>query len=919
MNLNNNITLSDINEKINSKIKNAFVGETTKDLKNNIKELKIDINNEYKQFGGLINRYIINVFIQIIKIITKNNKLSDYFENDILQNQVKTIIDSDPQTYEYEDNKHEDLIVFFKNIISEIKYDKETDRTSLEWFLDDLDELIEENYNEFKYYSIILLNYLNKNIEKIRNYFNDHQDQIHNLDNINTLMDKLKYINHYNNSDLDQKKTLIHKKNYYNLIKPKKKFFNLIASKRFNNFYKYTINSDITNEKSDTGEKFNDIQTDNDTILENKVFNDEENNNFINTVKNIIEFVTNKIENTNDRKDKEQIIAILKKIESVDIKMNTIFSDNVKMVKKLYAKDKYETKEKNYENRIERNKFITNIVKLQNNLFQFQIRIIFTQITHINNIINRRVLIDKSDKTEFMTKINSLLDIVNKKVEVMNEYLNATTDDNKNIIPLEELNIYNQYEYYKDPSTGTNKIIKKINPSKLDKDGNIKDSLDNPEIYQFNADELSNPTKNVLIDIKNRIENNENFEYKFSDRDYSKIAYEDELDKNIDTIIQNDDDKLQTITDPSKVIESINDGNNNTQVLESNTILPINLLPPSASTTSLLTGGNILINGGGIDDDLEQLNKVKIEIEIFNTFKTKYDLFVNTSFTQKTKKNINDLILELNELKKNINDKLKKDIKVLIDSISINDDAKLQIIINNNQLIDVIKNSIIIKSITNQADKTNAITKFKIDNFNEYNSLLKDNIKLLNDKLINIQTADTTASTIADTAATSTTAATTSSADATATTASSADASSTVIADASSTVIADTSSTVIADATSTAVIADTTSTAVIADATSTASSSAGITPTISEPSDDDNSLDINIDKMPNISKYLNMIKKSNVLMIFDNIDKNKTNYIITNYYIIEKLCLYIFNNNIIKKLMLLFLTPDILFKLLHEK
>ena len=129
---------------------------------------------------------------------------------------------------------------------------------------------------------------------------------------------------------------------------------------------------------------------------------------------------------------------MLDKISGIDIKMNNVFNENVKMIKDQFKKNEYDDADRQKEYKKSRNNFIMNLVKLQNSLFQFQIRIIFTQITQINNIVNRRLLILEDDKNKFISKINDLLDIVNQKVTAMNEYLEATTDENKNIIGIIE-------------------------------------------------------------------------------------------------------------------------------------------------------------------------------------------------------------------------------------------------------------------------------------------------------------------------------------------------------------------------------------------------------------------------------------------------------------------------------------------------
>ena len=162
--------------------------------------------------------------------------------------------------------------------------------------------------------------------------------------------------------------------------------------------------------------------------------------------------------------------------------MNDSFTDSIKQIKELYQENIED--EYNERNKINKKKFINTLVKLQNNFYKFQVRIIFTQITNVTNIINKKIT---DDKSIILEQFNTLLDVINKKVDIMNLYLEQTTDDKKNLIPLQNNNEYNVYQYDKNKKTG-----------KLDiKQINHTDSID----------KLKNPEKEVLkiIDRMNKI------------------------------------------------------------------------------------------------------------------------------------------------------------------------------------------------------------------------------------------------------------------------------------------------------------------------------------------------------------------------------------------------------------------------------
>jgi hypothetical protein len=265
---------------------------------------------------------------------------------------------------------------------------------------------------------------------------------------------------------------------------------------RFNKFYKYTIGEDKDNSNRISGENFANYDDDTkEEILEKKVFTVEENLYFTQTITQIIEFAKEKLSNDENRNDRDKIILMLDKIKNIDINMNRIFNENVKTIREQFKKTEYTDPVKHKENKKSKNEFIMNLVKLQNSLFTFQIRIIFTQITQINNIINRRLLIIEEDKQEFIKQINNLLDIVNQKVTAMNEYLEVTTDEEKNLIPLTKEYKFNEYEYLIDPETKKKEIIlrkEKVSANELSEPGKdvlkiIDQTLKNPNSDGFNT------------------------------------------------------------------------------------------------------------------------------------------------------------------------------------------------------------------------------------------------------------------------------------------------------------------------------------------------------------------------------------------------------------------------------------------------
>jgi hypothetical protein len=545
MNLNDNLSISEINNQINIKVQKAFSGISTKNLKNNIKELNNDIKKEYNQLGGLVNFYIENKFKQIV-----NKIAGDVPKNGV----VDDVPSSNESDYVFQQSISE-LLVLFILTIDAVKYNKVTGKTYISWLNDDLEELIEENYKQFETYVNFIYKFINQPsiIEEIKKLFESDYDDAgpgnkqFKID-YNIFKKHIEFIFIYNKSPENKKSELKRKKDYDKLLIPDKKAFESIATYRTNKFYKYTTGlsgETITNEEKDSGLKFNTATTQDHTILEDRVFTKDENDNFIQIIKDIIDFAKEKLSN-GDREDKDKIIIILNKIRDIDIKMNTTFTENVKMIKKLFVNKQDNSDDTNIANKKERNKFISNIVKLQNSLFQFQIRIIFTQITHINNIVNRRLLLDKADKTEFMDKINDLLDIVNKKVEIMNEYLSATTDENKNLIPLTQQYKYNQYEYIIDPDTNEKIVIKKKKEHKDD---------DDISEYDYSANELEDPLKSVLKKIKNDNSNKTHvWEDKFPSK-YEKIMIDDEKDDINDQT--NQPASSSTIAQPVNVEDTI--------------------------------------------------------------------------------------------------------------------------------------------------------------------------------------------------------------------------------------------------------------------------------------------------------------------------------------------------------------------------
>lgn len=491
--------INKINDEINNKIKKAFSGISTKDLKKNIKELNNNIKHEYNQFGGLINLYILRELEIIHNIINANLnediRVTNLFE--YLNKEIKDKSDSSSG--------------------DEIGYNKIVKRKLL-WLLDDLNELEVKNLDikdpkkdldnqKLRNYIKDIYNFLtNEDIkEKIKLKLEDlvYKENKEFEENINYLIIKFNYFNDYINAKDDQEKSelvdIIAKIKKNNLLLPNKRKFNLIASTRFNKFFKYTNDGATDNSNRASAEKYAEEDDKKDTILETKVFTDDENNYFKKTISDIIDFAKKKL-SSEDRKDKDKIINMLEKIKSIDHKMNTIFKENVDMIRKEFKKNDYDDPDRQFKNKKSRNTFITNLVKLQNNLFQFQIRIIFTQITQINNIINRRLIIIEDDKNKFIDKINNLLDIVNQKVAVMNEYLEATTDEDKNIIPLTNEYKFNEYEYIIDPDTKKKEIIQRQK--------------------EVSVDKLSEPTRSVLKEIK---DNNNDPSYIYNTRFPKKI------------------------------------------------------------------------------------------------------------------------------------------------------------------------------------------------------------------------------------------------------------------------------------------------------------------------------------------------------------------------------------------------------------
>ena len=125
--------IKDINNEINNKIKKVFTGISTKDLKKNIKLLNYNIKNEYKQFGGLINLYILKELENICKLIEDPPVTSP-----------PTTPPTTPLSYEEKVIK---LFEFFNTKIKEnennkeIGYDKVSNKRKLLWLIDDLNEL----------------------------------------------------------------------------------------------------------------------------------------------------------------------------------------------------------------------------------------------------------------------------------------------------------------------------------------------------------------------------------------------------------------------------------------------------------------------------------------------------------------------------------------------------------------------------------------------------------------------------------------------------------------------------------------------------------------------------------------------------------------------------------------------------------
>ena len=700
--------IKDINNEINNKIKKVFTGISTKDLKKNIKLLNYNIKNEYKQFGGLINLYILKELENICKLIEDPPVTSP-----------PTTPPTTPLSYEEKVIK---LFEFFNTKIKEnennkeIGYDKVSNKRKLLWLIDDLNELEIVNLTPSdpkdkakKNDQIIIA------IEKIYTFLTNQDvitsfeaqllDSSYNDDEFKTYIDyfkqKISYLYKYiTTTDVDEKNQLqddVKKIVNNDLLTPNKSKFNLLASKRFNKFYKYSIKSGEDNRSAKSGDEFGNEDDDKDTILESRVFTLEENNYFKKTITEIIDFAKKKIGSEN-RDDKDKIISMLDKISGIDIKMNNVFNENVKMIKDQFKKNEYDDADRQKEYKKSRNNFIMNLVKLQNSLFQFQIRIIFTQITQINNIVNRRLLILEDDKNKFISKINDLLDIVNQKVTAMNEYLEATTDENKNIIPLTKEYKFNEYEYIIDPKTKNKEIILRSE--------------------NVSADELTLPVRDVLKEI-NEMKNDPSFKFnrRFPDKITKKLINESEdpnYDKpyveNTDAFEDNKDKELLLKTDPD--ITSLDP-----LILKNSlTLTDVDKLLPILNSVS--PGSNLVIDMAGGSTSLNMTGGVNID--------SKGDLLTNistnlTNISDQNTKNINTYLITnfyfINKLCLYIfNNNTIKKIMLLFLSPELLYDKLLSFFNNDNNKIFEFINCFFIKIISVNPN----IDVLSIDNINKY-------------------------------------------------------------------------------------------------------------------------------------------------------------------------------------------------------
>jgi hypothetical protein len=580
------MNIDNINNEINTKIKKVFNGISTKDLKKNIKQLNNNIKYDYTQMGGLINLYIQNELKKIHDMINSVSAAPlqpDAIAVSILQHLSQTVTDKSSGG-------------------DKIGYDKLTDRYVISWLIDDLNELVIDDLNATNKSpdEVKIIQEINKYIEDIHKFLHKNKSIFENqiiksqLDKdfqnyFEKLILKFKYFNDVNNETNESLKNAkidyVKKESYDNLIKPDKQAFNLLASMRFNKFYKYSNKNTLEdNSKKASGQNYAEDDATKETILEQHVFNEIENTNFQNAVTNIIEFAIEKIGSDKNRNDKNKIIILLNKIKDIDIKMNTIFSDNVKIVRNELKKKSSDDLAKQKEYKKTRNDFIQNLVKLQNSLFQFQIRIIFTQITQINNIINRRLLIIEDDKNKFMTQINNLLDIVNQKVNIMNEYIESTTDENKNIVPLIKEYKYDEYEYTIDPETKHKDIIRRAENK--------------------SADELSEPAKSVLSEINDYKKNNIDFNSQFPSAVRDKLINDSgdpdfDKDPNIKALAPTISSTTDNLTLPSKystlnsLIITQSDGL--TQIAQKITPPSALKLPLEFNSLSTIIGGTIPI------------------------------------------------------------------------------------------------------------------------------------------------------------------------------------------------------------------------------------------------------------------------------------------------------------------------------------